>query len=160
MFGFWKVRRARKAAVTAIGPFMVQTRQRFGKIPDWAWSSAYVIGFVSTLITLFAEREAGEMGASELASVQTGAWTDITGTEGILLGEEICFLSTAGDETFELGCRNAISFFELLGTGSDANPYDETTLLVAPDRADGELGSDLWIRYFDSYLGHMSTAGA
>jgi hypothetical protein len=160
MFGFWKARRARRAAVTAIGPFMDQTRRRFGKIPDWAWSDAYVIGFISTLITLFAERDAGEMGASELASVQIGAWSDITGIEGVLIGEDICFLSTAEDELFELGGRNAVSFFELHGTGSSGDPYDESNLLATPDCADGDFKSDLWIRYFDFYLGHMSTAGA
>jgi hypothetical protein len=158
MYSFWKARKARRAAVTAINPFVSQTRQRFGEIPDSAWSNVYVIGFMSTLITFFAERNAGAMGASALASVQTKAWSEITQTESVLLGEEICFLSTAGDRTFELGCCNAASFFEALQmahAGRDESLFDGVEALAPPDIVGDESETRLWIRYFDAYLCHV-----
>jgi hypothetical protein len=45
------------------------------------------------LITLAAKKAVGGLGAASLASVQAKAWTDITGADGTVVGEEICFLS-------------------------------------------------------------------
>jgi hypothetical protein len=162
MYGFWKARKARRAAAALITPFVSQTRQRLGEIPDSAWSSVYMIGFMSTLITLFAERDAGALGASALASVQSRAWSDITRTESILLGEEICFLSTAGDRTFELGCYNAAYFFEALQIGQserDESPFDNADALASRADTGDESEAGLWMRYFDAYLDRTSAAG-
>jgi hypothetical protein len=166
MFGFWKAHKARKAAADAITPFVGQTRQRFGDIPESAWSNAYVIGFVTTLITLFANRDAGALGDSLLASVQAGAWSDITQSESVLLGDEVCFLSTAGDGIFELGCRNAIAFFEALDAASLRR--EEGRFDIADAEPDGywalaQTGGDscagLWMNYFDAYVGRASALG-
>jgi hypothetical protein len=161
MYDFWKARRARRAAAAAIIPFMGQTRQRLGEIPDSTWSNAYVIGFVSTLITLVAERDAGALGSSALASVQTGAWSDITQTDSVLLGDEICFFSVAGDRTFELGCHNAASFFDALdvvNSNQEESLFEESAASAAFGHVGAESGSGLWMRYFDAYLGRVPTA--
>src|SRR5271165_5633566 len=111
MFGLWKSRRARNAACGMIGPLLNQSMQR-GAIPDTAFRDPYIIGFLSMLITLIAKRQVGPLGAASLAAVQAKAWTDITGADGALVGEEICFLSAGHDKAFDLGCRNATRFFE------------------------------------------------
>jgi hypothetical protein len=115
MLGLWKARRGRKEAGVMITPFVDQTRQRLGGIPESVWREPYVLGFLGMLITLVATRDIGKLHATALASVQAGAWADITGSDGALVGEEICFLSVAGDQRFDLGCRNARAFFEALG---------------------------------------------
>jgi hypothetical protein len=162
MFGLLKARKARKAASAAIIPYVSQTRQRLGDIPDSAWSNAYVIGYIGTLITLFAERDAGGLGDTLLASVQADAWSDITRSDKALIGEEICFLSTADDGIFNLGCRNATSFFVALDAAGAGEPESR---LDAPVDESGERAlvqamrescSGLWMQYFDAHLGRIS----
>jgi hypothetical protein len=167
MFGLLKARKARKAASAAITPFVCQTRQRLGDIPDSAWSNAYVIGYIGTLITLFAERNAGGLGDSLLASVQADAWSDITQSDNVLIGEEICFLSTADDGTFNLGCRNATSFFVALdaaNTGESEIRLDASIDVSAEkwtfEQAGRDSCSGLWMQYFDAHLGRGSPLDA
>src|ERR1700720_3378215 len=107
MFGLWRGRKGRKAATAVITPFMVETRRRLGVIHPPAWRDPYVVGFLGMLITLVATRVAGPLGPAVLASVQKGAWADITETEADLIGDEIAFLSAGHNNAFDLGCRNA-----------------------------------------------------
>jgi hypothetical protein len=155
MFGLWKSRRARSAACAMIGPLLNQSRQR-GTIPETAFRDPYIIGFLSMLITLIAKRHVGPLGAASLASVQVKAWRDITGTDGALVGEEICFLSAGGDKAFDLGCRNANSFFQAVSEGSGhrlGDDFADTRAFPAPFIDVSEGGSSLWARYFDAYAG-------
>lgn len=64
-----------------------------------------------------------------------------------MIGEEICSLSAAHDEHFEMGCRNALAFFQ--GLQSEAGPdlYPED----ADDR-ERQARAALWARHFDSYV--------
>jgi hypothetical protein len=156
MFSFWKARKARRTAATAIVPFVRQTELRLGQIPQPAWSDAYVIGFLSTLITLVAMREAGFLGTNLLASVQAAAWSDITGQDNVLLGEQICALSAAEDPTFGRGCDNAIRFFETLDAAKANEDHLDSRDLF--DVA-GESKKRLWTSYFDAFLGRVSPAG-
>lgn len=156
MFGFLKARKARRTAAMAIVPFVRQTEQRLGHIPQTAWSNAYVIGFLSTLITLVATREAGFLGTDLLASVQADAWSDITEQDNILLGEQICSLSTAGDPFFGQGCDNATRFFEALDAVEADLPAGDFATAVMFDAAVGEPGSTLWASYFDAYVGRLA----
>ena len=62
------------------------------------------------LITFIATRSTGPLDTDDLAAVQVGAWTDITGMPGDLFGEEICFLSASNDNRFIFGAMPNRSF--------------------------------------------------
>jgi hypothetical protein len=111
------------------------------------------------LMTLHATRGAGPLGTAALASAQTGAWSDITGIAANLVGEEICFLSAAGDKAFDLGCRNATTFFEavdILERRDEERLLDDRFSRAACGHADGDR-SALWARYFDAYVGDAAS---
>jgi hypothetical protein len=155
VLSLWRARRGRRAATTAISPLMDKTRQRLDGLPDSVWREPYIVGFLGMLITLHVTRKAGSLGTAALASAQAGAWSDITGMAANLVGEEICFLSAAGDKAFDLGCRNATSFFEAVDILDRRN---EESLLKDRISLSGcgqveEARSALWARYFDAYVG-------
>jgi hypothetical protein len=160
VLGLWRARRGRRAATTAISPLMNGTRERLEGLPGSVWREPYVVGFLGMLITLHATRNAGALGTAALASAQAGAWSDITGMAANLVGEEICFLSAAGDKAFDLGCRNAAAFFEaveILDRRNDESLFKERSSPVACGQAE-EDRSALWARYFDAYVGNASGA--
>jgi hypothetical protein len=156
VLSLWRARRGRRAATMAISPLMNKTRQRLDGLPDSVWREPYVVGFLGMLITLHATRNAGSLGTAALASAQAGAWSDITGMAANLVGEEICFLSAAGDKAFDLGCRNATSFFEAAGILDRRNEESLLKERISPDACgDAEQHrSALWARYFDAYVGN------
>jgi hypothetical protein len=110
----WRGRRALKAAVTAIAPFVDHSRERLRDIPDSMWLDPYVVGFLGMLITLVAKQTSLNLGSMALAYVQARAWAEITGIEQELLGEEITMLDAAGNTSFRAGCENAMDFFKAL----------------------------------------------
>ena len=138
----------------AILPLVEATRSRYGSIPEAAWLDAYIIGFVATLITLFATRQSGPLRADALASVQSGAWADITQTPGELAGEQILFLSVARDTSFLQGCRNAERFFcSLIDEKSyGVSAFDDDYSVVEASRPTGGDERTLWTYYFESRL--------
>jgi hypothetical protein len=159
VLSLWRARRGRRAATTAISPLMDKTRQQLQGLPDSVWREPYVVGFLGMLITLHATRNAGSLGAAALASAQAGAWSDITGMAANLVGEEICFLSAAGDKAFGLGCRNAASFFEaadILDRRNEESLLKERHSSVACGHTE-EDRSALWARYFDAYVGNATS---
>jgi hypothetical protein len=99
------------------------------------------------LITLTATWTARSLGDDNLAAVQSGSWAAITGMRGELIGDEICSLSAAHDEHFELGCRNALSFFQALQSEAGADLYPGK-----PDDPTQQARAALWARYFDTYV--------
>jgi hypothetical protein len=127
-----------------------------GDIPDTAWHDPYVIGFLGMLITFIATRSIGPLDTNDLAAVQAGAWTDITGMPGDLVGEDICFLSASNDNRFLFGCRNAESFVRALdAAGRHSEQFDEGAVTALP--AEREVRSALWSRYFDAQLVELSS---
>jgi hypothetical protein len=157
VFGLWKAFRGRRAAAGQIVPLVDGTRLRLGNIPDTAWHDPYVIGFLGMLITFIATRSIGPLDTDDLAAVQAGAWTDITGMPGDLVGEEICFLSASNDNRFILGCRNAESFARALAAAARQGERLDEGAAVSPS-ADLEVRSALWSRYFDAQLTEPSSA--
>jgi hypothetical protein len=158
----WRIHQAQKAAVQTIRPFVEGSRWRFGGIPESVWLEPYIVGFLGTLITLAALSRVPGLRSGALASVQTGAWGQITQMTPDLIGEEICFLSAGSNKSFEAGCRNATQFFESL-----SGLPDRTALLASQSAAhglDSELASDeeeierymdeeqLWTAYFEPSL--------
>jgi hypothetical protein len=161
MLGLWKAYRGRRAAAAAIIPFIDGTRLRLGAIPDSAWRDPYVIGFLGMLITVTATRLVGSLPTDTLAAVQSGAWADITGMAGDVIGEEICFLGAANDVRFLSGCSNAESFFQALDAASRQREQSlDAGLRVSPvaEGAGHDVGSVLWSRYFDAHLHGPLTA--
>jgi len=160
MLGLWKTFRARRAAAAAIVPLVDGTRRRLGAIPDSTWHDPYVIGFLGMLITTIATRTAGSLRTADLAAVQAGAWSDITGKSGDVFGEETSFLSAAHDNAFISGCRDAETLCHALYVASEHSEQqlgagaDST---IAPEH--GEIRSALWSRYFDAHLSQPPTAG-
>lgn len=155
MLTLWKTHRARRAAKMAIRPLVEATRFRHGAIPDGAWQDAYVVGFVATLITMFATQQSGPLRADSLASVQSGAWTDITNTPGELAGEQILFFSVARDMSFLKGCRNAELFFQSLNDGQAAGARGFGDEDPIDDDAEGPAAIDeisLWTYYFENHI--------
>lgn len=107
MLELWKSRRARKAAVKTIRPLVERTRFVNGQITDDRWMDAYMVGFLTMLITLIAQRRVHSIGSEALGIVQADAWQEITGLPGELVGEEACLLSANGHREFMRGCTNA-----------------------------------------------------
>lgn len=149
MFQMLKVRRARKAAVALINPLVERSRWRFHGIPELVWLDPYLIGFLGMLITLIAQKEVRSIGGQALGLVQLDAWEQITGTEIVNVGEEICLLSANGDATFQSGCIDAQQMFiameqerhsdELPGDGDDSPVVDLQMTSVG----------QLWARFFE-----------
>ena len=108
-----KARRARLAAVGTISPLVERSRRRLGSIPDAAWSDPYIVGFMMMLITIIARMEVGRIDSETICHVQAKAWQNITRQEGSI-GEEVLLLSSAGNQHFEMGCRNAAEFASFL----------------------------------------------
>jgi hypothetical protein len=146
MFRVLKTRRARRSAVATILPFVERSRT-LHDIPDSLWFDPYFVGFLGMLITLRASWSARSLGNDALADVQSKSWAEITGMHRELIGDEICSLSAAHDERFEMGCRNALSFFQALQTEAGADLYPGR-----PEDPDQQARAALWARYFDVYV--------
>lgn len=125
MLQLLRTRRARKAAVAAILPRVDASRRRLDGIPDHIWLEPYMIGFVCMLITLIARRAVGPLTSHSMGLVQMDAWSDITGLKPDLVGVELCLLSSAQDEDFTQGCRDASTFASAPAVGDDLEMSDE-----------------------------------
>lgn len=151
-------RRGRKAAVDAIGPFMAASRVRLNGIPDSAFTSPYMVGFLSALITVCAKRARPSIKSHDLALVQGDAWARLTGMSGDLFGEEICYLSATRHADFVLGCRNALTFgAALYGSAPDEELLASWATVPLTDIEDhfepsGVDATDLWQRYFEERI--------
>ena len=146
MFRLLKTRQARRSAVAAILPFVEQSRAS-REIPDFVWFEPYFVGFLGMLITLAASSKARSLDTDDLAAVQSRSWAAITGMRSELIGDEICSLSAARDERFELGCRNAQSFYQAVQTNDGADLFPGS-----PDEQIQQARVALWARHFESYL--------
>lgn len=164
LLGLWRARQGRKAAAAIIAPFVERSRHRLGDTIEIHWLDPYLVGFMSTLITLVATRRTGGLGSEVLGLVQSEAWAEITGLEAALVGEQICFLSATGHRGFIQGCRNAATFDQVASNSADltgyagnpqAAPYYEAASGHENDGTTAEVGHSagaLWIVYFDDHL--------
>jgi hypothetical protein len=120
LLGLWQVYRARKMSIRRLRPFVDRSRWRMGEDFDDLWSSAYRIGFLTTLITLAAQRAAIGIDPDGLGLVQLGAWAELTRVSPDLIGEKIMSLSLNQDADFINGCRCAMLFDEALSNSPTA----------------------------------------
>jgi hypothetical protein len=140
---------------------VAKSRHRLGTIPDAAWSSPYIVGFMVMLITIIAKTEIGKIEGQTLCQVQTKAWEDITALRSNLIGEEVLLLSAARNRDFEIGCQNAMTLGSMLignsifNVGNSADWQDQNldlrddTAAIWSERDDV---SSLWERFFDAHV--------
>jgi hypothetical protein len=117
LIGFWKVHRARRAIVSAIGGFVDETRRRLHPIPQYAWTTPHALGFLSMVITLITRHAVGGLNSSDLAMVQSESLGELLGIQDEFIGEEVATLSLSANSAFETGCLSAAEFFEMLSGG-------------------------------------------
>lgn len=159
LLGLWKARRARKAAVAAIVPFVERSRRRLSGISDAAWLDPYLVGFMLMFITLLARREVESLDSQALGLVQCGAWGEITGLKADLIGEETLHLCATGDRDFERGCRDAMTVDLALYRSSIMRNAD---LGIVRLQGEAGFGGDrdaevedimlLWEHFFDAQI--------
>ncbi|MEW6644584.1 MAG: hypothetical protein AB1586_29045 [Pseudomonadota bacterium] len=168
------VRRGRRAAVATIAPLVEGSRARLNGIPDIAWLDPYLVGFMVMLITIIARRENEWLQDEALCSVQSQAWSEITGLQTELIGEEVLLLSSARHQQFELGRQHALALgLHLYGGAARATmdgaawPADAAQLSTGVadkmvnmaeqiDRHDAALA--LWSDTFDAYVAQLPLA--
>jgi hypothetical protein len=160
LFGLWKARRGRKAAVAIIAPFVERSRRRLKGVPDSAWHDPYLVGFMVMLITLVARREVNALDTQALGLVQCSAWSEITGMTDVI-GEETLHLCETGDRDFERGCHDAMAVDLALSKSAAARDSD-----LGISDLDGGLGGaidaerdpemdeamQLWQQFFDAQV--------
>lgn len=152
-------RRARLAAGEAILPLVEKSRLRLGGIPDAAWSDPYIVGFMMMLITIIARMEVGRIDNETICQVQAKAWQDIT-SQGNTIGEEVLLLSSAHNQHFEMGCRNAADFASFLvsravllrGSGERNESLDSRGGCQEAALSDRHDVLAAWETYFDMRL--------
>jgi hypothetical protein len=76
---WWLARRARRAALRFVRPYVARTRWRRGSDPGEAWMEPYALGFLTGLITLVARPLMGGARGEVLGLVQAEAWAALTG---------------------------------------------------------------------------------
>lgn len=161
---FWKIRKARRAAVEIIGPLVERTRLLNGRIDDKVWMSPYMVGFMAMLITLAARRHFASISQDALGNVQQDAWQALTGLSGAMMGQEVCLLSSAGDAEFELGCENAARFMAALAAQQDAAAAGDPDAAFCDAGSGGQFGSgqagrDIWALWSEYFEGPMPGTG-
>lgn len=155
MFGLLRVRRARKAAVALITPFVEESQRRLSsKLTEQAWLDPYMVGFMGMLISLVAEYTTGRLDSQSAGLVQLEAWQDMTGFPSHLIGEEICLLSSGSDRKFGQGCLNASRFMEELTRPGHSHPDNlPPGFRVHGLNYDHSAAMALWLDLFDGHIG-------
>jgi hypothetical protein len=141
-----KTYQARRSAVAMIRPFVKRSRTKC-EIPDSMWFDPYFVGFMGMLITLAASRSGQSFDTDDLAAVQSGSWAAITGMNADLIGDEICALSAACDKRFDLGCRNALSFFQTFQSDQLNAPF-----LRGEAAEQVQTSAVVWSRHFEAFV--------
>jgi hypothetical protein len=138
-------------------PLVQGSRVRCRGIADGTWLDPYMIGFLTMLITLSARHKVGRLDSLNLGLVQQEAWADITGMRPEVLGEHALNLSVSGDDTFALGCHNAIAFTAALRQARAAGLDNRESATSLLDERGGEILQDptidaLWTEYFEDHV--------
>lgn len=136
MFGLVKARTVSRSITGALAPYLKDdvalSLQPDAPVPPspWAepgeWLHPRVLGFLSTLVTLMAERRAASLPDHALASVQSSVLGTITGAGAELIGAELCLLSSSDDADFLDGAAAGFDFFQAMeGADHDGGPTEE-----------------------------------
>ncbi|RDJ22208.1 hypothetical protein DWF00_23405 [Bosea caraganae] len=140
MFDLLKVRPARRAAYSALEPFVHRSADGRAGLEAGAWLQPQIIGFLATVVTLIAERTCGELRTHALASVQASVLTALTGIGPELIGEEICLLSSRRDAAFMAGSFGAVAFLEAMD------------VVRTPPSGDVAVLEELWSEHVERHI--------
>ena len=173
MLGFLTVRRARRAAVETVGPWVDVSRAQLGPLPDHFWRSPYIRGYMATLISTaaLAKVKTG-LDSDRLGLVQLDAWVKITSQPPDCIGQEITYLSLTKEPQFQRGVHNAHRFFNVFeggeltnedinalfgGEAEDEAENNLQRLELSPTQlasfgATGTIAASLWRRLFERRL--------
>ena len=155
MFQLLRTHRGKKAAIAFIEPLVTASRHTtLGDIPERAWLTPYMVGFMGMLISLVAERAASGLNSDALGIVQVEAWQRITGYKQHPIGEDICLLSTAKNREFEEGCASAQHFLTALQDAGVRVHANDRSQESQPSQATGNpaVTQTLWADYFDAHI--------
>ncbi|MDA7948177.1 MAG: hypothetical protein MPJ78_11960 [Hyphomicrobiaceae bacterium] len=159
MWQLLRARRGKKAAVAFIAPLVAASRHgALREIPERAWLTPYMVGFMGMLISLVAQRAASGLNSDVLGIVQVEAWRSITGDKQHPIGEDICLLSTDGNHEFEDGCSSARRFLAAL---DEAGVHMYPDVLSHHGEAHGagfdhSTAQTLWADYFEAHIDSSS----
>lgn len=155
----WRARRARRAAVAALIPFVRDSRRRLGESLDARWRRPFQIGFLSMAITRIAvASQNGRLSSESLGLAQVEAWRELTGVPDDFIGEEIMLLSAEADPEFLRGVADAETFYAALnrhsaGARPEAAPSADRGLILnfgpASAPREGEEPTTLWREAFE-----------
>jgi len=155
MLQLLQARRGKKAAVAFIAPLVAASqRGALTDIPERAWLTPYMVGFMGMLISLVAQRTASSLSSDVLGIVQVEAWQSITGYKQHPIGEDICLLSTDRNHEFEDGCSSARRFLAALDSAGvrvhpDGLSHESQTNGISFERVTAQA---LWADYFDAHM--------
>jgi hypothetical protein len=164
-----KVRRAKRAAIAVIEPFLAHSRTQMDPLPHYAWLEPHPLGFVTMLVTLLARNAVGNISSASLAMVQAETISALLDLEPEFAGEVISSLSMARDADFEEGSRAGIRFFcELagvdltIGTGQAGlvDAIDQVVRAAEPVQLNDQIFSHMlktWLENIDQQLVTVST---
>jgi hypothetical protein len=151
MLSLIRVRQGRRFATRILKPLVDASRIRLGGIPDDTWSDPYVIGLLSTLVTLLAREQLQSLEGDDLGLVQVGAWKDITSTSNDDVGQDICILSMNRDIAFQNGYRTAGALFRAIAACGFDLQRDVDTADAAPHAGVDQVLA-LWACAFDDRI--------
>lgn len=122
MFALVRARSVSRSIAATLAPFRredVAVSLQLGAtsslaVPSGDWLHPRVLGFLSMVVTLLAERRAAHLPDHALASVQSSVLNAITGAGGELIGAELCLLSSSDDADFLDGAAAGLGFFHAL----------------------------------------------
>lgn len=123
MFALVRARSVSRSITATLAPFrredpvvslQLGVPGSFPAVPPGEWLNPRVLGFLSTVVTLMAERRAARLPDHALASVQASVLGAITGAGGELIGAELCLLSSSDDADFLEGAAAGLGFFNAL----------------------------------------------
>jgi hypothetical protein len=170
MLNLMKIRPARRAALAALKPFLIQPNIVAKAVLPTDWLHPHVLGFMSTAVTLIAEAANGPFRNHTLAAIQASVLATVTGEAAQLIGEEITHYSSTNDPEFAEGCQTAHHFIATLEYERRRHATDAAGIgLFTPEGAATETGDrqagsehyagalpmnaqDLWRQHVLSYL--------
>lgn len=154
MFDLLRARPARKAALSALEPFVQKTSANGAALQAGDWLQPQILGFLATLVTLIVARRCGTLQTHALASVQSSVLHTLTGIGPELIGEEICLLSSRCDPAFTAGSQGALSFLEIM-EASAASAADLSRPMpgtAAPADLPGGSLAELWYEHVERQI--------